>query len=285
MSTRFDYDRLDIHKAYASVRALTRERREVWAKVLSRQLDGVDVRRIVDLGCGVGRFSPLLREVFRAAVAGVDRSERMLAAARAIPEAETISWIRASAEALPLAEGKVDLIFLFLVYHHLPDPLAALRECARVLTDNGAVFIVNSTVEILDSLRWLPFFPSARQIDVARLPTREEVTHTAQEVGLTLVQQGTVVDPIAPNLTAYAEHVASRTFSTLQLVSDEEFARGAKEFRENPTKARSCVSLRSTAHPRCHRGSVASESATTAIVAERSRRAGKSQYCMASESP
>jgi hypothetical protein len=34
-----------------------------------------------------------------------------------------------------------------------------------------------------------------------------------------------VIYPAASNLTAYAEHVATRTFSTLQLVADEEFSR------------------------------------------------------------
>ena len=52
---------------------------------------------------------------------------------------------------------------MLLVYHHLGDSAATLRECARVIGPGGAVLIINSTVEILDSLVWLPLFPTARR--------------------------------------------------------------------------------------------------------------------------
>lgn len=157
----------------------------------------------------------------------------MLAVARTGPAATAVTWLRASAEALPVAGARIDLVFLYLVYHHLPDPLAALHECARVLVPGGRLLVVNATVDILDSLRWLPFFPSARPIDAARLPTRAQVTETARDAGLAPLRQQTVADPVAPGLRAYAERVASRTFSTLQLVSDQEFADGAAAFRRH----------------------------------------------------
>jgi hypothetical protein len=53
----------------------------------------------------------------------------------------------------------------------------------------------------------------------------------AQDAGLSLIRHRTVSYPVAPNLSTYAEHVATRTFSTLQLVSDEEFNLGADAFR------------------------------------------------------
>jgi SAM-dependent methyltransferase len=232
MSRNFDYDSTDIAPAYASARALTPERSRVWATHLGSTLGDRDVRHVLDLGCGVGRFSALLREVFHARVYGIDPSERMLAAARAGPEASRIAWLRASAEALPVAAARMDLVFLYLVYHHLREPLTALRECGRVLAPDGHLLVINATVEILDSIRWLPFFPSARAIDVARLPTRADLARVAREAGLTPVRHQTVVDPTAPNLRAYADRVASRTFSTLRLVSDEEFQRGAAAFRQ-----------------------------------------------------
>jgi SAM-dependent methyltransferase len=145
--------------------------------------------------------------------------------------ARRITWLRASADALPFGEAEIDLVFMYLVYHHLRDPLTALRECARVLTPSGRLLVINATLEILDSLRWLPFFPSARGIDIARLPVRTTLSDVGREAGLSLIRQRTVAYPVASSLTAYADHVATRTFSTLQLVSDEEFDRGATEFR------------------------------------------------------
>ena len=172
MSRDFNYDATDISAAYATARRLTPERRRAW-------------------WCGVGRFAPLLHEVFRARVYGIDPLERMLEVAGANPEAPLITWVRASGEALPIARARIDLVFLYLVYHHLRDPLTALRECARVLVSDGHLLVINDTAEILDSIRWFPFFPSACQIDLARLPTRADVSRVAEEAGLTLIRQGT----------------------------------------------------------------------------------------------
>lgn len=231
MTTDFDYDRGEIHGRYASGRALTREQLGFWPAILREELAGSDVGCVMDLGCGVGRFSAMLRDVFRARVYGIDRSERMLAAAAVNATARGTWWIRADAEALPVRERSADLVFMFLVYHHLRDPLAALRECARILAQDGILFVVNSTIETLDSYHWLPFFPSARRIALARLPSRDGLARAAGAAGLALQRSRTVLNPVAPDLRAYADRIASRTISTLQLVPDDEFARGIVEFR------------------------------------------------------
>jgi SAM-dependent methyltransferase len=229
----FDYDRGDLHRTYAAGRALTPEQVALWSSLLAGAPGEGPVRRVLDLGCGIGRFSGLLRDVLAAPVVGVDRSERMLAVAAADPALRGIPWVHATAEALPLREASVDLALMFLVYHHLPDRPAALRECARVLARGGRLVLVNSTVELLDSYVWLPFFPSARAIDLARLPDRGEIARVARDAGLILRGHRTVLNPVARSLGAYADRIASRTISTLQLVPDDEFARGAVEFRRH----------------------------------------------------
>jgi len=60
MPKLFDYDATDISQAYAAARRLTDERAHVWAAYLRRELRGHDVRAIIDLGCGVGRFAALV---------------------------------------------------------------------------------------------------------------------------------------------------------------------------------------------------------------------------------
>jgi SAM-dependent methyltransferase len=228
---RFDYDQEDMPRAYASGRALRPEQLALWTGLLREALRAVSVRRILDLGCGVGRFTGLLREIFGAPVSGLDRSERMLEVATSTPAPGGISFVRASAEELPLRDDRIDLVFVFLVYHHLLDRPAALQECARVLTRDGVVFLVNSTIESLDSYLWLPFFPSARGIDVARLPDRATLGRTARAAGLGLLGHRTVMNPVSPSLRAYAGRIASRAISSLRLVPDDEFARGIAEFR------------------------------------------------------
>lgn len=227
----FDYDAGTIATRYAAGRRLRREQTDLWSRVLEEEVAGIRPRRIVDLGCGIGRFSGLLRDLFGGSVCGVDVAERMLGVAAADPQLAGIRWVRATAAVLPFRPRSVDLIFAFLVYHHLADPGAVLRESARVLADRAAVVIVNSTVETLDSYVWLPFFPSARAIDQARLPSRAAVAEASRAAGLTVQGLRTVLNPVAESLRVYAERIASRTISTLELVPDAEFARGVEEFR------------------------------------------------------
>jgi ubiquinone/menaquinone biosynthesis C-methylase UbiE len=155
----------------------------------------------------------------------------MLAAAHTDPALPGIGWIRGCLEALPIRDDSADLVFLFLVYHHLADRPTALQECRRVLAKDAPLLIVNSTLESLDSYLWLPFFPSARAIDRARLPSRAGLVEAAQGAQLRLRWHRTVENPVASSLSTYADRIASRTISTLQLVPDHEFARGIFEFR------------------------------------------------------
>jgi SAM-dependent methyltransferase len=48
---------------------------------------------------------------------------------------------RAGVEHLPLADGSVDVVCMLDVIEHLPDPVAALREAARVLAPDGVVVV------------------------------------------------------------------------------------------------------------------------------------------------
>jgi SAM-dependent methyltransferase len=116
--------------------------RDLWAPVLRtaglrllRELDGGSVRRILDVGTGVGSLLPHLRTTFPGAfVFGVDRSPGMLALApRAFPRAVM------AATALGVPDAAVDLLLFVFVLFHLESPLDGLREARRVLRPGGRV--------------------------------------------------------------------------------------------------------------------------------------------------
>jgi ArsR family transcriptional regulator len=98
-----------------------------------------------DLGCGTGAVVSALAP-WVARVIGVDASEEMLAAARArLGGASNVELHRASLEALPLPNASLDLAVMVLVLHHLPSPVAALAEAARVLAPGGRLLVVDMT--------------------------------------------------------------------------------------------------------------------------------------------
>jgi SAM-dependent methyltransferase len=95
-------------------------------------------QRVLDVGCGPGALTEeLVRRVGADAVCAVDPSESFVAAVRARSRGVTVQ--RAAAERLPFEERLFDAALAQLVVHFMADPVAGLREMARVTTPRGVV--------------------------------------------------------------------------------------------------------------------------------------------------
>jgi len=94
-----------------------------------------------DLGCGTGSLAELLAPaVLR--VEAVDREPQMLAAARErLAGHDNVAYHEADLEAVPLAGGSLDVAFLVLVLHLVPEPAAVLAEAARLLAPGGRLVV------------------------------------------------------------------------------------------------------------------------------------------------
>ncbi len=96
---------------------------------------GADAKRILDVGCGSGRYLSRLREAFpRAEVVGVDLSPGML---EALPEPTVL----ADVTDLPFKDGSADAVLAMHMLYHVPRLQAALDELERVLAPGGALFV------------------------------------------------------------------------------------------------------------------------------------------------
>jgi SAM-dependent methyltransferase len=95
-------------------------------------------QRVLDVGCGPGALTgELVRRVGGEAVAAVDPSEPFVAAAKERYPAVDVR--RAPAERLPFDDEAFDATLAQLVVHFMPDPVAGLREMARVTRSGGVV--------------------------------------------------------------------------------------------------------------------------------------------------
>ncbi|MDB5353405.1 MAG: ubiG 3 [Planctomycetota bacterium] len=108
--------------------------------------------RILDLGCGKGRFARHLKRL-GADVVGLDPSSGMLAFATGL------DGVKASATRLPFASGRFDGVIAIEVLEHISAQgcVDTLAEIVRVLRPGGRVAIVDKNVFALDVHRpWLP---------------------------------------------------------------------------------------------------------------------------------
>jgi ubiquinone/menaquinone biosynthesis C-methylase UbiE len=119
--------------------------------VIESSVDGASISTILDLGCGTGRFSEGLASRFGACVVGIDPSEKMLEQARRKRQRNDIHYQRGAAEAIPLVDGAVDMIFMSMSFHHFREPERAARECRRVLRPDGTLVVRTGTREQIQS--------------------------------------------------------------------------------------------------------------------------------------
>ena len=95
-------------------------------------------QRVLDVGCGPGALtSELVRRLGPATVTAVDPSESFVAAVQ--ERYPGVDVDRCSAEQLPFGDRAFDAALAQLVVHFMADPVAGLREMARVTRTDGVV--------------------------------------------------------------------------------------------------------------------------------------------------
>jgi len=95
-------------------------------------------QRVLDVGCGPGALTAeLVSRLGPDAVSAVDPSESFVAAAR--ERHPGVSVQRAAAEELPFGDREFDAALAQLVVHFMAQPVAGLREMARVTREDGVV--------------------------------------------------------------------------------------------------------------------------------------------------
>jgi SAM-dependent methyltransferase len=95
-------------------------------------------QRALDVGCGPGALTgELVARLDAEAVAAVDPSESFVIAARERHPGADVR--RAAAEELPFPDAEFDVALAQLVVHFMADPIAGLREMARVTCPGGVL--------------------------------------------------------------------------------------------------------------------------------------------------
>ncbi|SSC23968.1 Methyltransferase type 11 [Klenkia terrae] len=97
---------------------------------------------LLDVGCGPGTITvDLARRVAPGRVLGVDVTEAPLAEARARVDGEQVEFAVGDVYALDLPDDSFDVVHAHQVLQHLTDPVAALREMARVCRPGGLLAV------------------------------------------------------------------------------------------------------------------------------------------------
>lgn len=132
--------------------AVTARQKNLLFPLLRTQLDGSE-KKVLDFGCGPGRFTADLATIVGGCATGVDISRTLINIAPEAPNTiyETISW------SSPLIHSKrYDLIWVCLVLGGISDnDLGCIIDCLEdCLAVNGLVFLVENTATRKDTAHW-----------------------------------------------------------------------------------------------------------------------------------
>jgi ubiquinone/menaquinone biosynthesis C-methylase UbiE len=119
-----------------------------------RAFDVRGCKRILDAGCGNGRYSRyiLRRADPDALIAGFDLSQSMLKRARRRLHSPRVHHVAADLTRLPYPDGYFDAAVCGWVLEHLPDPAPGLRELARVLRCGGKMLLMTTEDTLTGSM-------------------------------------------------------------------------------------------------------------------------------------
>lgn len=129
---RFSRSQLDNDQRDESARTFT------YKTGLTRE--NVAGRLILDVGCGMGRFTDIVAS-WGGRVVGVDLSSAVEAAHENLQRHPDAVVLQADVFALPFAPSTFDLIFSIGVLHHTPDTRAAFQRLPPLLNPGGTIAI------------------------------------------------------------------------------------------------------------------------------------------------
>jgi ArsR family transcriptional regulator len=108
---------------------------------------------VADLGCGTGQLTADLARYVKSVIA-VDNSPAMLKAAQKRLEGQpNVELRRGDLEALPIDDGCCEAALMVLVLTYVAEPLAALKEAARIVKPGGKLVLVDLLPHDRDDFR------------------------------------------------------------------------------------------------------------------------------------
>jgi ubiquinone/menaquinone biosynthesis C-methylase UbiE len=100
---------------------------------------------VLDVACGPGLLACAFARVAKHAT-GIDMTPAMLEQARKTQQDQrlkNVSWEQGDVYALPFPDAHFSIVSSRFVFHHLQDPLAALKEMKRVCMPGGRVVVAD----------------------------------------------------------------------------------------------------------------------------------------------
>lgn len=217
---------------YDKGRTISEQNLDLWLGVIARLSGGQKGARLLDLGCGTGRFAIPIAEKLDYRVTGTDASPEMLEKAREKDSKHSVTWDVQDAHRLNYPDACFDIVFMSHVLHHCADPVRVISECWRVLTPGGTLLNRHSVIEEIREDPESTFFPEARAVNEARIYSLNDTIVLLEEAGFKDIVSEKIVQRTSENGYALYERMSNKNVSALSMIPQEAFEHGLKRLHD-----------------------------------------------------
>ncbi len=123
------------------------ESEETFIEKTGYQREDFEGKLVLDVGCGMGRFSDVASR-WGATVVGIDLTSAVDAAYANLGDRDNVHLAQADVFKLPFREQTFDFIFSIGVLHHTPNTREAFNQLPRLLKPGGRIAIWVYTTEM-----------------------------------------------------------------------------------------------------------------------------------------
>jgi SAM-dependent methyltransferase len=157
--------------------------------VLGTLVDLITAKRpasALEVGCGTGHWLSALRESVEY-LCGIDYSLEMLRHAAA--KRCGAGLLRATAQALPLRDASLDLVFCVNAIHHFERFEEFIAEARRLLRPRGMLVVIGMDPHHgRDQWCVYDYFPETWEADLSRYPSSGQITDAMLRAGFSTVE-------------------------------------------------------------------------------------------------
>lgn len=154
----------------------------------------------LDLGCGIGFFSNIIAQKL-AKVIAIDPDRMSLEKARSLYKKQSIEFIQARAEKMPLPANLIDFLVCSEVLEHVDNLEETLQEIKRVCKNDSKFFI---TVPSIDGI-FDGFFLKIGHDDSNQYEQHKTPPFTKKKIAKLLIDNGFQVEKIYYSKIFFAE--------------------------------------------------------------------------------
>ncbi|MDD2665704.1 MAG: class I SAM-dependent methyltransferase [Methanocellales archaeon] len=191
-------------------------------------------RKVIDIGCGIGRYTSLFADQRCALLCGLDKSLDMLKKAK--EKDLSGHYILGDAESLPFKNSSFDTAVMSQVIQWVYDKKLALSEIHRILKRKG-VFLLNTlSHEQLSNLVLMKHFPEIYQIETERFPNIDALIELLNNTNFKISTIKEIQEFRKYDISQLVNFAADKATSALRLyakdVGEDNFKTKIEEYNE-----------------------------------------------------